>query len=60
METEFLIQCPFCREIIWIEFYQKGIASQESLIKCSNCSAAIPLEVKFDRNGKAQVSVELL
>jgi Cysteine-rich CPXCG len=58
METEFLVQCPFCKEIIWIEFYPKGSTSQESFIKCSNCSATIPLEVKYDPKGRAQVLVE--
>ena len=60
METEFLIQCPFCKEIIWIEFCPKANTSQESFLKCKSCSAIISFVVKYDPKGRAQVYIEPL
>ena len=56
METEFLIQCPFCKEIIWIEFSP----SQEGFLKCNSCSAIISFEIKYDPKGRAQVYIDPL
>jgi sarcosine oxidase delta subunit len=45
METEFLIQCPFCGEDIWIEFYPQDGATQDTIVDCEVCCAPIAYKV---------------
>ncbi len=58
METNFQVQCPFCGEIIWMEFYPEDGNSQDTVVDCEVCCNPIQYTVKFDRGGNATVSAE--
>lgn len=57
METDFSVQCPFCWEQIWMEFYPEDGEHQESVIDCEVCCNPILYVVSF-AGGRAQVSVQ--
>jgi hypothetical protein len=58
METEFLVQCPYCGENIWVQFYPEDGASQETIMDCDVCCAPISFKVKFDHEGRAEVFID--
>lgn len=58
MESDFEVQCPFCGEIIWIEFYPEEGEEQEMVIDCEVCCNPIQYSVKFDRDGHASVRAD--
>lgn len=47
METNFSVQCPFCGEQIWMEFYPEDGNKQEMIIDCEVCCNPILYKVKF-------------
>jgi predicted RNA-binding Zn-ribbon protein involved in translation (DUF1610 family) len=58
MEHEFQNQCPYCGEMIWMEFYPEEGRHQETIIDCEVCCNPILYRVRFDREGAADVSAE--
>jgi len=58
METDFEVQCPFCGEVIWMEFYPEDGSEQETVVDCEVCCNPIQYSVKFGRDGEARVSAE--
>lgn len=58
MESEFQVQCPFCGEIIWMEFYPEDGSSQETVIDCEVCCNPIQYSVEFLRDGEIRISAE--
>ncbi len=57
METDFSVQCPYCGEQIWMEFYPEEGSSQEMIIDCEVCCNPILYSVTF-RGDEARVRVE--
>lgn len=58
METEFQVQCPFCGEVIWMEFYPEDGQTQETVVDCEVCCNPIQYTVRFTNDGEAFVSAE--
>ncbi len=57
METEFLVNCPFCFEQIWMEFYPEDGEEQEMIIDCEVCCNPISYEISF-RGDEPLLTVE--
>ena len=57
-ETDFQIQCPYCGEVIWMEFYPEEGEAQEMIIDCEVCCNPIHYSVTFSEREGTQVSVE--
>jgi sarcosine oxidase delta subunit len=57
METNFLVQCPYCGEQIWMEFYPEDGVEQEMITDCEVCCNPILYQVVF-RGESARVKVE--
>lgn len=34
METDFSLDCPYCGESIWMEFYPEDGEQQEAIVDC--------------------------
>jgi hypothetical protein len=47
METNFSVQCPFCGEFIWMEFYPEDGTEQEMIVDCEVCCNPILYAVTF-------------
>ncbi len=47
METNFNVQCPYCGEYIWMEFYPQDGNKQEMVIDCEVCCNPILYVVNF-------------
>jgi len=47
METNFNVQCPYCGEYIWIEFYPEDGNKQEMVVDCEVCCNPILYVVNF-------------
>ena len=47
METNFNVQCPYCGEYIWMEFYPEDGNKQEMVIDCEVCCNPILYVVNF-------------
>lgn len=58
MESEFQVQCPFCGEIIWMEFYPEDGTSQETVIDCEVCCNPIQYSIEFLRDGEIRLRAE--
>lgn len=58
MESDFQIQCPFCGEHIWMEFYPEEGESQEMVIDCEVCCNPILYSVTFRSDGEIRLRVE--
>lgn len=57
METDFSIQCPYCGEQIWMEFYPEDGDQQETVVDCEVCCNPILYRVEF-RGENSRLSVE--
>lgn len=57
MESDFSIQCPYCGEQIWMEFYPEEGADQEMIVDCEVCCNPILYSVSF-RGGESRIRVE--
>ena len=57
METDFNIECPYCGEEIWIEFYPEDGEQQEMVVDCEVCCNPILYRVSF-RNQTPRLQVE--
>ena len=57
METNFLVQCPYCGEQIWMEFYPEDGNQQEMVTDCEVCCNPILYFVTF-KGDEARVRVE--
>jgi hypothetical protein len=51
METNFNVQCPYCGEYIWMEFYPEDGNKQEMVIDCEVCCNPILYVVNFKADG---------
>lgn len=58
METDFQVQCPFCGEVIWMEFYPEDGKDQETVIDCEVCCNPIQYSVHFTSSGEVTVRSE--
>lgn len=58
METEFQIQCPFCGEAIWMEFYPEDGETQEMVVDCEVCCNPILYRVRYRSSGETELQVE--
>jgi hypothetical protein len=47
METDFSVQCPFCGEDIWMEFYPEDGEDQEMVVDCEVCCNPILYRISF-------------
>ncbi len=57
METNYLVDCPYCWEQIWIEFFPEDGSEQESITDCEVCCNPIRYVVSFGSK-KARVRAE--
>lgn len=57
METEFAVNCPYCGESIWMEFYPEDGKEQELIVDCEVCCNPILYRVSF-RGEFPQVSLD--
>lgn len=57
-QTEFQVQCPYCGEMIWMEFYPEDGQSQEMVIDCEVCCNPILYLMKFSSRGDPHLTVE--
>lgn len=58
MESDFEVQCPYCGELIWMEFYPEEGNTQEMIVDCEVCCNPILYSVQFSSDGSAQVRTE--
>ena len=58
METEFEIQCPYCGEMIWLEFYPQDGGHQEMVIDCEVCCNPIATSIRFDHEGHGDLIID--
>ncbi len=47
METDYNIQCPYCGEHIWMEFYPEDGSHQEMVVDCEVCCNPILYQMTF-------------
>jgi hypothetical protein len=47
METDFSVQCPYCGESIWMEFYPEEGDDQEMVVDCEVCCNPILYRISF-------------
>jgi hypothetical protein len=57
METNFSVQCPYCGEQIWMEFYPEEGSDQEMIVDCEVCCNPVLYKVTF-KGGEPRVRVE--
>lgn len=57
METDFSLECPYCGESIWMEFYPEDGEQQETVVDCEVCCNPILYRVSF-RGESPQLRVE--
>lgn len=58
MQTDFEIQCPFCGEFIWLEFFPQDGRHQEMVIDCEVCCNPIQASIHFDSEGDGMVMID--
>ncbi len=58
METDFNINCPFCNESIWVEFYPEDGEQQETIIDCEVCCHPILYRIDFRQEEDMRLTVE--
>lgn len=58
MESDFQVQCPYCGEAIWMEFYPEEGEAQEMIVDCEVCCNPILYAVRFSRDGSPRLRVE--
>lgn len=59
MQTDFEIQCPYCGETIWLEFYPQDGMHQEMVTDCEVCCHPIFTSVRFsEHEEQAQIIVD--
>jgi hypothetical protein len=58
MRTDFEVQCPFCFEPIWMEFYPEDGDDQEMVIDCEVCCKPILYRVKFRGEDEPSIQVD--
>jgi hypothetical protein len=58
METEFEVQCPYCGEMIWVEFYPEEGDFQEMVIDCEVCCNPILYSIRYRSSGEVNLRVE--
>ena len=56
--TDFEIQCPFCSETIWMEFYPEDGEDQEMVVDCEVCCQPILYRVKFRGEDEPGIQVD--
>jgi hypothetical protein len=49
------VQCPYCFEKIWLEFYPEEGENQEQIIDCEVCCNPVLYRVNFRGTGKPTV-----
>jgi Cysteine-rich CPXCG len=57
-QTEFEVQCPYCGEMIWMEFYPEDGECQEMVVDCEVCCNPILYTIQFSLRGRARLNVE--
>jgi DNA-directed RNA polymerase subunit RPC12/RpoP len=57
-QHDFNIQCPYCGEQIWMEFYPEDGNQQEMIIDCEVCCNPILYSVKFSSRERPELRVE--
>lgn len=57
METDFSLECPYCGESIWMEFYPEDGEQQETVVDCEVCCNPILYRVSF-RGASPRLRVE--
>ncbi len=56
METNFSVQCPYCGEQIWMEFFPEDGSEQEMITDCEVCCNPILYVVTFkERSARVRV-----
>ncbi len=56
METDFSVQCPYCGEQIWMEFYPEDGMEQEVVVDCEVCCNPTLYFMSFKgENGRLRV-----
>lgn len=58
METDFEVQCPYCGEVIWMEFYPEEGNHQEMVVDCEVCCNPILYSIRFNSQGEARLTVD--
>ncbi len=58
LDTEADVTCPYCGEVVGINLDPSGGASQEYVQDCEVCCRPWRVQVQYDENGAAEVSVE--
>ncbi len=58
IETEFQVQCPYCGELIWMEFYPEDGNQQEMVIDCEVCCNPILYQITYSSRGRPRLIVE--
>lgn len=58
MESDFEIQCPYCGELIWMEFFPEDGRKQELVVDCEVCCNPIQYNVQFKNTGETNLQVE--
>jgi hypothetical protein len=57
-QSDFQVQCPYCGEMIWMEFYPEEGERQEMVIDCEVCCNPILYSVRFSSRGEPDLIVE--
>ncbi len=57
-ETDFEVQCPYCGEMIWMEFYPEEGNDQEMVVDCEVCCNPILYSIRFNSHGEAHLRVD--
>ncbi len=57
MINEFNLNCPFCGENIWMEFYPSDGTKQQMIIDCEVCCRPIEYEVDFSDPESPQLNI---
>lgn len=60
MESDFNINCPYCLESIWVEFYIQDGEKQEQVIDCEVCCNPILYNVNFNQEENNILTVQRL
>ena len=58
METNFEVQCPFCGESIFLDFYEEEGRHQELVVDCEVCCNPIQYDVRFGNEGEINISAQ--
>lgn len=58
MEQIFNIHCPYCGELLELEFYLQDGHHQDTIIDCEVCCHPISTVVKFNSNGERHIIID--